>query len=158
VLPQDQKKAGRKIGAPPPAPERMDVNPATPKSSQLTPPGDPWAQPDYPAAPAPQPMQPAMPDPNDPNDLFGGLGGGNSQSAVMFGVLDHACKKLKSCPNADASLDAVCSQFATITIPAPTCDAATRCFTAIDTMSCSQNADVSSVLQLSECVSAMQDC
>src|SRR4051794_5651684 len=94
VLPQDAKASHKKIGAPPPAPERMDLDPM-PKSGQLTPPtgpngGDPWASPDYPAPPPQQvqPPQPQAPDPNDmfgqanptdpngqpdPNDLFGGL-------------------------------------------------------------------------------------
>jgi hypothetical protein len=169
VLPQDQKKAGRKIGTPPPAPERMDVNPATPKSSQLTPPGgDPWAQPDYPAAPSPQPMQPSplAPDPNDPNDIFGGLNGGamgTGGSAVMFAAFDKMCTKLKSCGDSDPSITTICDSMTSprgqFAVP-QSCTAAQKCLQAIDNYSCTNDAVnvMTAVYAIQDCSDAMTDC
>jgi hypothetical protein len=170
VLPEDTKGSSKKIGTPPPAPERMDLDPMPPKASQLNP-GDPWSQPDpgaqpqQPPRPTPPP-DPSQPDPNDPNDLFGGLGGGAgiTGSAVMLTVFDKACNKLKTCPDIDQSMiSTVCDQFASMPKPpAPkNCPAAQRCFDAIDGMSCSQASSTSpltAIYLIKDCTSAMNDC
>jgi len=167
VLPEDTKRPSKKIGTPPPAPERMDLDPMPPKASQLNP-GDPWSQPDpgtQPQPQAPTPPDPAQPDPNDPNDIFGGLGGaGISGSAVMLTVFDKACNKLKTCPDIDQSMiSTVCDQFASMPKPPPpkNCPAAQRCFDAIDGMSCSQASSTSpltAIYLIKDCTSAMNDC
>jgi hypothetical protein len=177
VLPQDHKASGKKIGAPPPAPERMDVDPTHPKSSQLTPPqsgDDPWAQPDdqlpdpRPHPPSVQPVDPfaGQNDPNDPNDLFGNLAGGQqanpSAGSFMFAAVDKMCAKLKSCGNADPTMQTVCDQFSAMgkQFPTPTCDAAQRCLQAIDKLSCTNDTVnvVTALYGIQDCSTALNDC
>jgi len=181
VLPQDHKASGKKIGAPPPAPERMDVDPTNPKSSQLTPPppqgdpNDPWAHADDPDDPGPQKgvlphVQPVDPfagqnDPNDPNDLFGNLGGGQTNpnaGSFMFAAVDKMCSKMKSCGNTDPTMQTVCDQFSAMgkQFPAPTCDAAQRCLQAIDKLSCTNDAVnvVTALYGIQDCSTALNDC
>jgi len=149
IIPPGSKKHDGKMSAPPgPAFERMETNPLPDKSSQL----DPWdngAQGTVPRTPDPQPQAPPV-DPDD--DLWGsgggGIGGGGiaggsfgmTGNAFMIHVLDRACKKLKTCPDLDqTSLSTICESVAMMPKPpAPTCDAAKKCFDAIDRLSCSQ--------------------
>ena len=168
VLPQDKKSSGKKIGTPPPAPERMDVDPTNPKSSQLNPPkpDDPWADDQNTPSPAPhaQPQAPMTPDPltpdpnTDPNDLFGSLGGGTGGSAVMMAAMDKMCTKLKTCGDADPSISAVCDQFSTFKNALPqvptSCGAAQKCLQAIDKFSCTAGDAVNVMVA----VYAIQDC
>lgn len=172
VLPQDKKTSGKKIGAPPPAPERMDVDPTNPKSSQLTPPksqDDPWAD-DQTTPPAPHaqvhpqaPMtpDPLTPDPNstDPNDIFGQLGGGLGAggSGVMVAAFDKMCTKLKGCGDADPSISSICDQFSAFRQAMPqmptSCAAAQKCLQQIDNFSCTND-----TVNLVTAVYAIQDC
>lgn len=171
VLPQDSGRRNR-IGKPPaPAPERMDSSPIPPKASQLDDPWDqPGRQPSLPPVPDPNPPQQApdpqagtQPDPNDPNDVFGSIGGTNG-AAVMIAMAEHACSKMKSCPGVDQTmLSLACDQFKAVPKPKlpASCDAAKRCMDAIDAMDCSQASSdnpISAVYLLKDCSSAMTDC
>jgi hypothetical protein len=155
VMPQDSDRKDGKMSAPP-APERMETNPLPDKQSQL----DPWSQPGtVPQAPQPMPPDPPTPMPTDPDDddIWGGtaggtLGGGGALGGsnpfgqggganFMITALDHACTKLKSCPDIDQStLTSVCEAVAMMPKPpGPTgCAAAQKCLDAIDKLSCSQ--------------------
>jgi hypothetical protein len=171
VLPQETKKSGKKIGAPPPAPERMDVDPTHPKSSQLTPPpngNDPWAQPDPdPSLPRPQ-LTPSQPDPNDPNDIYGALGGGgptmSGGGAVLMAAMGKMCTKLKTCGNTDPTMQTVCEQFTAMQRAMPAapsnCAAAQKCLQAIDNISCTDDAvnAVTAVYTIQDCSTAITDC
>jgi len=152
VMPAGAKHKDGKMSAPP-APERMETNPMPDKSSQL----DPWDN--GPANPAPAP--PAAPKPPDPDDtdIWGGtggtpgggglggnpFGGGGNGTAFMVTILERACKKLKSCPDADqSSLTVICDQVAMMPkSKQPSCAAAQKCLDAIDKMSCTSAANAS---------------
>ena len=167
VLPQETKKSGKKIGAPPPAPERMDVDPTHPKSSQLTPPqgNDPWQPDPDPSLPRPQ-LQPSQPDPNDPNDIYGALGGPQMSGggAVLMAAMGKMCTKLKSCGNTDPSMQTVCEQFSAMQRAMPAapanCAAAQKCLQAIDNISCTDDAvnAVTAVYTIQDCSTAITDC
>ena len=181
VLPQDKKSSGKKIGAPPPAPERMDVDPTNPKSSQLNPPkqDDPWANDDQSTPPAPhmQPVQPPMtpdplnPDPNaDPNDILGQLGNGMSGGmgtgggSVMLAAFDKICTKLKSCNDTDPSVSMICDQFSAVKQVMPQlptgCAAAQKCLQQIDNFSCSNDAVnvMTALYAIPDCKDAITGC
>ena len=145
----------------------MDSNPVPPKASQI----DPWSGPDsqgQPQAPS-QPQAPQNdPNANDPDDLFGGLGGGGvvggSGAAIMVTLMDKACTKLKGCTDIDQSIVAVaCDQFKSLPkAPLPAnCPSAQRCMDAIDGMSCSSangTNPMTAIYQLSDCMTAVTDC
>jgi hypothetical protein len=163
VLPQETKKSGKKIGAPPPAPERMDVDPTNPKSSQLTPPqgNDPWQPDPDPSLPRPK-LQPSQPDPNDPNDLFGQLGNGSIGAAMMAVALNKACAKMQTC-GGDPALTAACDMVSHATVPnalPASCPAAQRCVDAIDKLSCTDNDQniMTLVTNIQACTDAINNC
>jgi hypothetical protein len=180
VWPQDDAHhGGKKRLMAPPAPDRMETDPLG-KHSQV----DPWGQPDDPGAlgtPAPDdddsmaqggtvprrtPDPPNAPPPNDPDDLFGGLGGGPSSGLAgtfMLTMLDKACKKLQTCPSSDqATLAAACSSLSMMPKPpAPAnCASAQRCLDAIDALDCDAGIDnpVSAISLIQDCSKAMTEC
>ena len=147
VMPQGSAKPSHKVSAPP-APERMETNPLPDKSSMA----DPWNQPGGapqqavpPMAPVTPRGQPQPPDPDD--DLWNGSANNannfsmNGTSAFMVNVLDHACTKFKACPDVDQSMiSSICDAVGMMpkAPPPSSCQAAKRCFDAIDRMSCAQ--------------------
>lgn len=154
---------------PPPAPERMDTNPLPPQGSMITPPStpnpsapDPWSQP----TPDPQ----AQIDPDDPTkdpfanpnaggnraNTLGGLGFNSRGSAVMVGVLQHACTRMAACGN--SQLGMMCSSMTQLfgATPAPTCASAQRCFDRIDQIDCDK--DVNSQADVLGLMTTFQDC
>jgi hypothetical protein len=146
VMPQSTKKNDGKMSAPP-APERMETNPMPDKQSQL----DPWN-----SAPGGVPRTPdPVPPPPDPDDDLWGSGGGGVTGGGAFGThganfmitaLEHACTKLKSCPDVDQStLSSVCEAVSMMPKQPPMtgCAAAERCLNAIDHLSCSQASQAS---------------
>lgn len=172
--PGKDAKADTRI-PPPPAPERMDTNPLPPQGSQVTPPSnpsapsapngaDPWSQP----TPDPQ----AQIDPDDPTkdpfanpnagrgtnnaNPFGGLGFNSRGSAVMVGVLQHACTRMAACGNSQIGM--MCSSMTQLfgNTPAPTCASAQRCFDRIDQIDCDK--DVSSQSDVLGLMTTFQDC
>jgi hypothetical protein len=172
VMPDDSAGAGGKRQLmPAPAPDRMDTMPN--KQSQA----DPWGNPDDPrphAAPSPipdpnavpriTPDPPLAPDPNDPNDLFGQLGGGVN-SMFLLSVANQACKKMKSCPDLDSdALDIACGAFSQIPMPpVPTsCPSAQRCLDAIEHMDCDATSStqnpLNTVMLFQDCVKAASEC
>lgn len=189
VLPQNTASAGGKRQLmPTPAPDRMDTMPGTGRQSSNLPPGssggDPWADPGDPNpnavprnAPVPPPPDVVVPDPDDvdpddddlvapadPNDLYGSLGGATN-TQFMLTMIQHACDKLKSCPNAaGGSVDIACTAFGTMQAQnAPSqCPPAQRCLRAIDRIDCdaaTQGVDpLSTVMTLQDCMTAMRDC
>lgn len=179
VMPPDSKKKDGKMSAPP-APERMETNPLPEKSGQI----DPWGGQPGTVPQMPQPVQPvpAPPDPDD-DDLWGGLGGGaggagglgggslgggggglGGGASFMITALDHACTKLKSCPDVDqSSLSSVCEAVSMMPKPpGPTsCVAARKCLDAIDRLDCSdaQSASPHSVFTMfNDCTLAATQC
>jgi hypothetical protein len=177
IMPPGSKKDSGKMSAPP-APERMETNPLPDKQSQLDPqaPQDPWDSSGgggtVPRAPDPQP-QPQAPAPADPDDddLWGQGGGtlgggtfGGTGADFMITALDHACTKLKSCPDADQStLTAVCDAVAMMPKRrAPTnCAAAQKCLDTIDHMSCDtavQASPHSLLSTINDCTMAATQC
>ena len=173
VWPPGQTDAGRKMLSQPPAPERMETDPLPPPGAGNTNGADPWgghSQADpKPAQPrvTPDPLPPKAPaaDPQDPFgsvDPFAGLSAA-SGGAVFQAVLVHACTKLKSCPNPDDTVSSMCDAFAMFPkSPPPTCDAATRCFEAIDKMDCATDlngANPSDVMmKMQDCMTAATTC
>jgi hypothetical protein len=172
VMPQGGKHKDGKMSAPP-APERMETNPLPDKSAL----DDPWggAKVDpNPAQPAPTPK---APDPDD-DDIWGGtagggggvLGGGGAGGLgtaganFMITALDHACKKLKSCPDVDqSSLTSVCEAVAMMPKPpksaTASCPSAQKCLDSIDHLSCSdanQASPHSVFTMFNDCMEATQ--
>jgi hypothetical protein len=161
--------AGKRVLQPPPAPERMETNPLPPPGQGNSNGADPWGGSSGGHSQAdPPPRQ--TPDPptahNDPNDLlspFGNVAGTGSD--VMSALLAHACKKMKSCPSAgdDDLLANACDALAMMgqsTAP-PTCDAAKRCFDAIDKMDCTDafgGNPMAAVASMQACTTAMTSC
>ena len=177
--------AGKRSLQPPPAPERMETNPLPPPGQGNNNGADPWgghsqidpdqtdpvpghggAQPRH----TPDPIPQAPVAPQDPDDPFSGMGqlgqlGGMGNTNVMVAMMAHACDKLKACPSGadDDMLTNVCdsfSMFAQRSAP-PTCDAAKRCFDAIDKMDCSSSgfaSPVTAVTSLQDCTRAMTSC
>ncbi len=178
IMPPDEHKGSGKMSAPP-APERMETNPLPENTQgQL----DPWDSPQghvpsapdpQPARPQPQPAPPSAPDPDD--DLWGGSGGGviggtlggslgTAGTDFMITVFDHACTKLKSCPDVDqSSLTTICDGVAMMPKnPLPSnCAAAQRCLDAIDHLDCTnaQSTTPLSVLTMfNDCTEAVNRC
>ena len=175
VWPPGQTDQGRKMLSQPPAPERMETDPLPPPGAGNTNGADPWgghSQADPPKAPVtpratpdPLPPKPQAPDPQDPfgsSDPFAGLTS-VSGGAVFQAVLVHACTKLKSCPNPDDTVTTMCDAFAMFPkAPPPKCDAATRCFDAIDKMDCATDLGNMSpgdvVMKMQDCMTAATSC
>ncbi|MEO6771393.1 MAG: hypothetical protein ABI467_00010 [Kofleriaceae bacterium] len=164
VWPPSRADAGRKMLSQPPAPERMDSDPLPPPGAGNTNGADPWGghsqadpAPVQPrVTPDPLPPKPPAVDPvPDPPDPSGG--------AVFQAVLAHACTKLESCPNPDDTVTAMCDAFAMFPkAPPPTCDAATRCFEAIDKLDCAADLDQMSpgdvMMKMQDCMTAATTC
>jgi len=159
---------------PPPAPERMDTDPMPQPGA-----ADPWgtnaphSQVVPRSTPDPLPVQPPQQPDDDQQFGFGGLlggGGGGGGGAVaggspdfMLAALGHACKKLKTCPNADDTLDTLCDTYMAFpsTGAPPNCATAQKCLDAIDNMSCSQSgygSPLSVVQMFQDCTKALTSC
>lgn len=172
VWPPGTADAGRKI-VQPPAPERMETDPLPPAGAGNANGADPWgghSQIDPPAAPVapratPDPLPPTpRAQPQDPladpfgPDPFGGLSAASS-TAMMQAVMTHACDKLKTCPNADDMTTAVCDGFKMFPkAPPPSCDAAQKCFDAIDKLDCDADTNPMSVMNMQSCMQAALSC
>ncbi len=182
VWPPAHADAGKRNVIHPPAPERMNTDPLPPAGAGNANGADPWgghSQVDPAPDPAPDPAAPAMPRatpdplptaplpdnqaPRDPfagNSTFGGLGAHSTD--VMFAAMEHACTKAKSCPNSDDTLTQICDSLSLFPHgAAPTCDAAKRCFEAIDKLDC--DAGISSspmgvVTTVQDCTKALTAC
>jgi hypothetical protein len=81
----------------------------------------------------------------------------------MLTALAHACARLKTCPDPDASLSTMCDAFATLPTPPPPagCTAAQRCLDAIDHLSCSQatgDMPANVLMMFGDCSTAMTSC
>jgi hypothetical protein len=167
---------------PPPAPERMDLNPIPPPNADPQP-ADPWGAPpgghsqvapptrrQLPAVPA-MPVDPSDPDPFASNgggpDPFAGapLGaGGNLDFVATLGR--HLCDRLTQCGNSSEEVTSYCNLMKAMPAAggrgAPTCASAKRCLDHIDTMACSAQADDAQALQLMtqlpDCVDAITRC
>lgn len=157
---------------PPPAPERMDTDPMPAPGT-----GDPWgtnaphSQVVPRSTPDPLPAQPPQQPDDDQQFGFGGLlGQGGGGGAIgggspdfMLAALGHACKKLKTCPNVDDTLDTLCETYMAFpSTGAPAnCATAQKCLDAIDNMSCSQSAygsPLSVVQMFQDCTKALTSC
>jgi hypothetical protein len=153
---------------PPPAPERMDMNPIPPPSSAPQP-ADPWGAPPHAQLQRPTPRMPAAPiDPVDPFADPGSapLGGtGNLDFLATFGR--HLCDRLSQCGNTSEDVVSYCNYMKAIPQPAnsgpPTCPAAKRCLEHVDAMSCSTQPDdaqaVAQIMtQVPDCLDAITSC
>jgi hypothetical protein len=165
IMPPSTSTSAKKL-SPSPAPERMDTSPLPDKHSQI----DPWDQQGGGASPQMPPQQP-MPAPPDPDDDLwkdlnkgGGLGANPIAPSGGFEILalEHACKKLTSCPGVDPTIaGAACSTVATLPKPPmkQNCPAQQRCLDKIDQMDCNQaNVGVNAAMMLQmvqDCVTAM---
>ena len=156
---------------PPPAPEHMDSDPL--------PPQDPWAghtQADPPKARhTPDPL-PSKPDDTQllPPDTFAGgtvggitggggklFGGGAPGTDMMLAIMNHACTRLKTCPDADESTKDMCDMFSQYQamMKVPDCDAAKQCLDQIDKLDCTQAATPTSLLStIPACLKAETSC
>lgn len=161
---------------PPPAPERMELNPIPPPNSDPQS-ADPWGapQPQAPRAPHAQ-RAPITPDPIDPDpfasnggpvDPFGGGaplgGGGNLDFVATFGR--HLCDRLTQCGNSSDEVTSYCNLMKAMPAPgaAPTCASAKKCLDHVDTMSCTlQGNDAAAlsalVTQIPDCLDAITRC
>ena len=172
---------GKHALQPPPAPEHMETDklPTAPQP-QGGRSSDPWSPPHSQADPRPTPdplpADPADPaDPDDPtSDPFGGIAGGGSGgsfggtfggggASFLYTALDHACRRLKTCPDVDQSmLSMTCDVMSSMPKqPVPGCAAAQRCLDAIDHMACSQTgfANPTSVITMfQDCTTATTRC
>ena len=160
--------AGKRMLQPPPAPERMETNPLPPPGQGNNNGADPWgghSQADPPKA-RQTPDPPSAPAPPDPNDLLSPFGGSPPAGTdVTVAMLAHACKKMKSCPTGadDDVLANACDALAVVgqgSAP-PTCDAAKRCFDAIDKMDCSDSfggSPMAAMASMQACATAMTSC
>jgi len=159
---------------PPPAPERMEMNPIAPPSVD-----DPWGPG---GAPAPKPHaqntppqrhqidpNPVTPDPDDLtlkdpfNDPTAGLAGGNLDFPVQFGR--HVCDRLAACGNTSPQVASYCNLMKTMPTPraAPTCAAAKKCLDHIDALDCSTRTDDATAVatlmsQVPDCIDAITRC
>jgi hypothetical protein len=144
--PGETTKADAKTLAPPPAPERMDTNPSPSTGNGPSGSVDPWKN-NPGAAPDPAPSQPApptVPDIDDikPPDLAdpfrSGGGTASAQLGMTTAILKRACERLSSCPSPDSTMKMFCDQARTTlpNTPAPTCSAAQRCLSKVDTLPC----------------------
>jgi hypothetical protein len=170
VWPQHDSPAEHTL-QPPPAPERMDTDPMPQPGT-----ADPWGN-NAPhsqvvprSTPDPLPAQPPQQPDDDQQFGFGGaLGAGGIGAAgggspdFMLAALGHACKKLKTCPNADDTLDTLCDTYMAFPVTAPpsNCATAQKCLDAIDSMSCSQSgygSPLSVVQMFQDCTKALTSC
>jgi hypothetical protein len=169
VWPTGQSDSGKRALQPPPAPEHMETNPLPPSQPQGGGGADPWSPPHSQVDPRPTPDPvPNPPDePDDPDrDPFGGggvVGGTLGGASFLYTELDHACRKLKTCPDVDQSmLSMTCDLVSSMPKrPVPSCAAAQRCLDAIDHMSCSQTgfANPTSVITMfQDCTTATTRC
>jgi hypothetical protein len=166
---------------PPPAPERMDMNPIAPPSSDPWGPGgtgtpQPHAQNNVPRRYRdPLPPDPSA-DPADPDDLtlkdpfndpLGGLGAARLAAGNNFGmqILSHACDRLASCGNVDQTVATYCQAMKAMTgahAAPPTCAAAKKCLEHVDALDCSTQTDMAAVAglmtQLPDCIDAITRC
>lgn len=151
---------------PPPAPERMDTDPMPQPGAS-----DPWGTGNNAphtqvvprSTPDPLPAQPPQQPDDDQQFGFGGIGGAAGGSPdFMLAALGHACKKLKTCPNADDTLDTLCDTYMAFPQSATptTCATGQKCLDAIDNMSCSQTAasPLSVVQMFGDCTKALTSC
>jgi hypothetical protein len=160
-------KADAKTLAPPPAPERMDTNPSPSTGNGPSGSLDPWSNkngttPD--PAPAQPPVAPTVPDiddikPPDLSDPFRGGGGGiNSQTmlGMTSAIMKRACDRLATCPTADDTMKQFCDvgRLSLPNAPAPTCSAAQRCLSKVDTLPC-DDLDAATALGMMQ---GVQDC
>jgi hypothetical protein len=144
---------------PPPAPEHMDSDPLPAQQ-------DPWAAHSQADPPAPRhtpdPL-PAKPDDNTllPSGQLGALTGGAPGTQVMLAVMNHACTRLKTCPDTDESVRDMCdvfSQYQTLTAT-PDCAAAKQCLDEVDKLDCQQAATPTSLLStIPSCLKAATSC
>ena len=164
--------AGKHGVVQPPAPERMSTDPLPPAGAGNANGADPWgghsqADPAPPPRATPDPLPHApLPDnqaaPNQDPFAGGGLGLGGKSTDVMFAAMEHACTRAKSCPNSDDTLTSICDSLALFPHnAAPNCDAAKRCFDAIDKLDC--DAGISSspmgvVTTVQDCTRALTAC
>ncbi|MDB4958894.1 MAG: hypothetical protein JWO36_6463 [Myxococcales bacterium] len=191
VWPTGQADAGKHALQPPPAPEHMETDPLPPPPQHNGGAGDPWNAPHTQADPRPAPNPVNPPEPPDPSDdpdldpfsgggVVGGAGGGGVVGGVggggvvggggggmtggfAFTAIDHACRKLKSCPDVDQTMLAMtCDLVGSMPKrPTPSCIAARRCLEAIDHMSCSKTGFASPMLVISlfqDCTTATTSC
>ena len=173
VWPSSPTDAGKHNLVQPPAPERMSTDPLPPAGAGNSNGADPWgghsqadptprATPDpLPRAPLPDNQAPPQQDPFA--DPFAGLGGLGARSTdVMFAAMEHACTKAKSCPNSDDTLTSICDSLALLPHgAAPTCDAAKRCFEAIDKLDCDtgvSSSPIGVVTTVQDCAKALSAC
>jgi hypothetical protein len=151
---------------PPPAPEHMDSDPLPAH------PQDPWAghtQADPPKArhtpdPLPQQQDPFANTPDPPDRIVGGttpFGGGAGGTGMMLAIMNHACTRLKACPDADESTKDMCDMFSQYqaTTKVPDCDAAKQCLEQIDKLDCTQAATPTTLLStIPACLKAETSC
>jgi hypothetical protein len=173
VWPSKQADPGRHV-AQPPAPERMETDPLPPPGAGNTNGADPWgghSQAD-PAPPRqtpdtvpniPTPPNAAQPDDPDPLAGMGNLAMGSTAINMMKAQLVHACTRMKTCPNADDTLEQLCDTVAMMPGGAPpTCDASKRCLEQIDKMDCGTSLDSANLLglanQFQDCIKAATSC
>jgi hypothetical protein len=152
---------------PPPAPERMELNPIPPPNADPQP-ADPWGAPPHAQLQRP-PTAPHMPAaPIDPVDPFADpgaapLGNGNLDFLSQYGR--HLCDRLAKCGNTSEAVTSYCHLMSALPgqNTAPTCPEAKRCLEHVDTMSCSVAADDNDALaqlmtQLPDCLDAVTRC
>ena len=177
VWPPSNADAGKRGVVQPPAPERMNTDPLPPAGAGNANGADPWGGHSQ-ADPAPQPR--VTPDPlppaplpdnqsapkqdpfDDPFASGNGLGIGARSTDVMFAAMEHACTRAKSCPNSDDTLTSICDSLALLPHnAAPNCDAAKRCFDAIDKLDCDaglSSSPIGVVTTVSDCTKALTAC
>ena len=162
-----QAAASQKAAA---GPERMETDPLPPPGPGNTNGADPWgghSQIDPPQAPA-TPKRPADPDdlrladPDDFADPFAGMAR-NATGDFWFSALDHACQKLKTCPDANqTTIATVCDTLSLLPKSPTTCATGKRCLDAIDRLSCTQTgslADPTSIVTMfQDCTTAATSC
>lgn len=169
VWPPAAADAGRRNVVHPPAPERMNTDPLPPAGAGNSNGADPWgghsqADPIPRATPDPLPAAPLPEADADPlaDPFAGGLGLGTRSTEVMFAAMEHACTKAKSCPNSDDTLTSICDSLSLFPHgAAPTCDAAKRCFDAIDKLDCAAgvtSSPLSVVTTVNDCTRALSAC
>ncbi len=171
--------AGKHVIQPPtPAPDRMDSNPLPPPGPGNSNGADPWgghSQVDPPRHldPVPQdpPQQLQVPTDPDPDaiDPFGGIvggglgpTGGTGAASFYTAALDHACQKLKACPDVDQTLTSICDVLTLQPKAQTTCASGQRCLDAIDKLSCTQAGALSNpnsiVTLFQDCTNAVTSC
>ncbi|CAN5725209.1 hypothetical protein BH11MYX1_BH11MYX1_46630 [soil metagenome] len=177
VWPPGAGDVGKRNVVHPPAPERMNTDPLPPAGAGNSNGADPWgghsqADPAPTPRPTPDPLpQAPLPDNQaapqqdplaDPFAGGGGLGLGAKSTDLMFAAMEHACTKAKSCPNRDDTLTSICDSLALFPHgAAPNCDAAKRCFDAIDKLDCDagiSSSPIGVVTTVQDCTKALSAC